>query len=313
MRYQKLGSTDITVPRLSLGCVTFGREIDSRDSFAIMDYAYEKGINFFDTAESYGDGASETAIGEWFSSRGCRSRIAIASKVTPPYSPERIAENCDSSLTRLKVSHIDVYQLHKFDDSVLRDESLRVLEELIHKGKVRYIGVSNFTQSEISQCRMLQDELKGCKFSSIQNNYNFAVRDFDQNFLDFCEKEGIGTMSYSPLGAGFLTGKYDNEMPKGTRFDIKPGHRDVYFNDEGWQARQRLQSMSASTGIDVVKLALAWVFRTLRINTTLIGARSISHIDQALDALETDNQEAMEMLDLRSRGVRVIKPRNDSV
>jgi len=208
MTYRNLGYSDLRISRISMGCVTFGREIGELESNAIMDRAVNYGINFFDTAEAYCDGESERLIGAWIKERKCRSKIQIGSKISPPYTPERIDQSCTESLRRLQISEIDIYQLHEFHETALREESLLALDKLVETGKIRYVGVSNFSMEQLNSVLDLQKKLNLKRICSIQNNHNLAVMDFNTELLKFCVDEDLGAISFSPLGAGFLTGKY---------------------------------------------------------------------------------------------------------
>jgi aryl-alcohol dehydrogenase-like predicted oxidoreductase len=284
MTYRNLGYSDLQISRISMGCVTFGREIGDLESNAIMDRAVNHGINFFDTAEAYSDGESERIIGAWIKERKCRSKIQIGSKISPPYTPERINQSCMDSLRRMQISEIDLYQLHEFHETALREESLLALDKLVETGKIRYVGVSNFSMEQLNSVLDIQKKLKLKQICSIQNNHNLAVMDFNADLLKFCVDESVGTISFSPLGAGFLTGKYKNRIPDGARFDIKPGHQNVYFNDDGFRALENLELLAAESGRSMIELALAWVLKNKELTTTLVGARNISHLDQALAA-----------------------------
>ena len=282
MKYNKLGNSNMKVSRLSLGCVTFGREIGSRDSYRIMDHAVDCGMNYFDTAEAYGNGSSEIVIGSWLKERKFRSQLYIGTKLLPPYTPEKIFSSCDKSLKRLGTDVIDLYQLHSFHESALLSESLEALEELIQKGKIRYLGISNFTENQLKSFLAMQKKLHLTQIISIQNNHNLAIGNLNKELLDYCGEAGIGSISFSPLAAGFLTGKYKTKIPPGSRFDIQPGHQELYFNDAGRKALEKIESEAAETGKSMIEIALSWVLKNPKITTTLIGGRKVQHIEQAL-------------------------------
>jgi 1-deoxyxylulose-5-phosphate synthase len=248
---------------IGLGCVTFGREINADDAFAIMDYAYSKGIHHFDTAAAYGGGASEKIIGRWLSSRR-PSNITIATKILPPFTEEAI----HASLKRL--SKIDILYLHRWDD--------KIPAELFEYGIP--IGASNFTV----------EQLQNFPFQFIQNNHNLAVSDLTDDLRQHCTKNNITIVTYSPLGAGFLTGKHLHGVQPGSRFDIMPGHQQVYFNEQAQQRLKKLQEVSARTGHSMVHLALAWALHQKDVSTVLIGGRTTAHLDQALKALELNDE-----------------------
>ncbi len=286
MTFNKMGNSDLEISRLSLGCVTFGREIDRKESYTIMDHALSRGMNFFDTAEVYGEGASEQVVGSWLKERKKRSKVYLGTKLLPPYNPERIIKSCDESLRRLQATEIDLYQLHSFHETALHPDVLHTFENLINDGKIRYLGVSNFSSEQLQEFLGVRKKHKLSSICSIQNNHNLAIRNLNKNLLKFCRQEGIGSISFSPLGAGFLTGKYKNRIPEGARFDIQPGHQDIYFNNSGMRTLEELESAAAETGKSMVELALAWVLKNPDLTTTLVGGRNISQIDQAFNAME---------------------------
>ncbi|MCK5735782.1 MAG: aldo/keto reductase, partial [Spirochaetaceae bacterium] len=251
----------------------------------IMDYALDKGMCFFDTAEAYGKGESERVIGGWLKDRGNRSKITIGSKCLPPYSAKKIIQSCEDSLKRLKISEIDLFQFHSFDSTALEEEAVLAMEKLIQMGRIRYTGVSNFNIKQLEEYLAIQERLNQNNLCSIQNNHNLAIQNLNNEMMEFCRKKHIGTISYSPLAAGFLTGKYKSSIPVGARFDLQPGHKDVYFNNDSFKALEKLEVLSEETGKTNVDIALKWVLKNPDITTTLVGGRKISHIEQALQAL----------------------------
>lgn len=254
-------------PKIGLGCVTFGREIDEAASYALLDHAFEHGVAHFDTAAAYGGGASETILGKWLASRKPEG-ITIATKILPPY--DRI--DLTPSLKRLGVEQIDLLYLHQWHDTALKADA--TLEKL----PVRRFGASNIT---LDQLRAL-----GPRFSVIQNNHNLAVRDVTDELRDYCAANGISIVTYSPLGAGFLTGKHQNGVQAGSRFEIVPGHQQVYFNDTAYQCLARLEAVAKRTGHSRAHLALAWALHQPGIDTVLVGGRTPAHLDQAFAALD---------------------------
>ncbi|MEX1230848.1 MAG: aldo/keto reductase [Planctomycetaceae bacterium] len=286
MQYRQLGQTDLKVSAIGMGCVTFGREIDRDTSFGVLDHALEQGITLYDTAEIYSKGTSEAVLGDWIDSRKSRDKIVLATKVYGKLTNERVTSSCDESLMRLKTDRIDLFQLHNWDAATPLDETVGALESLVKQGKVRYIGVSNWQTWQLAKSLIRAAKQAGIRFESIQPPYNLVQREIEADLLPLCLDQQVGVLSYSPLGAGFLTGKYTRggEVPKGTRFDIIPGHQPIYFTEPGWRVVEGLQKASHETGRSMIDLSLAWVLGRLGITTMLVGARSPSHIDQALAA-----------------------------
>lgn len=288
MEVRQLGKSDLQVSSIGLGSVTFGREIDAQTAYSIIDYALEREINLIDTAEIYSAGGSETVLGEWLSRGSNRQKVVLATKVAPPLGGERILQVAEDSLRRLRTDVIDLYQIHAYDGSTQLEETLEALSRLVEQGKVRYIGCSNTDAWQL--CKALwKAEMNGwAPMVSVQPNYNLAIRDIEAELLPFCADQNIGVISYSPLGAGFLTGKYHKTWtaPEGTRFDVMPDHWDIYENDLSMRRMEGLRAVSAETGISMVQLALAWAIGQPGITTVLIGCRKLSHVDQAFEAEE---------------------------
>jgi 1-deoxyxylulose-5-phosphate synthase len=286
MEYRQLGRTDLKVSSIGLGAVTFSREIDETTAFTIMDYAVERGINLIDTAEAYNKGGSETVVGAWLKARGQRDKVILATKLIPPLTTERIPVAVEASLRRLQTDVIDLYQIHAFDKNTPLDESLEALGRLVQAGKVRYLGCSNFAAWQLCKALWRADVQGLPRLESVQPNYNLAIRDIEAELLPLCADQEIGVISYSPLGAGFLTGKYSKSWtaPQGTRFDIIPDHWAVYENATSMQRMENLRTKAQETGISMVQLAMAWVLGQPGITSTLIGCRNTTQVDQAFDA-----------------------------
>lgn len=281
---------NIDTSNIGLGCVTFGREINEQASFELLDYALAGGITAFDTAAAYALGASETIIGNWLTSR--RPDLAglrIATKFQPPFTPERVSEVVAGSLSRLGVATLDLLYLHRWDETALSVDFLTALDREVSAARVKTLGVSNFHRNELEQALALQDRYGLKRFSVLQNNFNYAVRDVDSEYRTFCESQEIDVVTYSPLGAGFLTGKHRNGVAPGSRFDLIPGHQDVYFQKESQDRLSRLESLARESGHSPSHLALSWAMHQPGIQTVLIGARTTAHIEQAIAAREFDS------------------------
>lgn len=279
----------LPVSRIGLGCVTFGREIGEPAAMEILDHAAEQGVTLLDTAAAYGQGASESIIGRWVASRRpAPGSLTIATKILPPYTPERIAEAIGASMERLQVATIDLLYLHNWDPTAEEPAALAALDELVRAGSVRALGVSNYTQRQLETALCLQQERGWTRFSVVQNNHNLAVSDVSPAFRDFCAAQDVSIITYSPLGAGFLTGKHRKGVPAGSRFDLVPGHQDVYFHERAWQQLSLLESVAARTGHAQAHLALAWAL-SQPVASTLVGGRTTAHLEQALAALAFDD------------------------
>ncbi len=309
-----LGKSGLQVSRIGLGCVTFGREIDEQDSFRIMDYALERGITLFDTAEAYGGGeardyrrkvlgvddvrevsaeahSSEKIVGRWLRARGVRNQIVLQTKITTHFTASHIAQAVEDSLERLQTETIDIYMFHSFDADTPLEESLTAMTEALRRGKVHAIGCSNFTADQLRSALEVSRRLGLQRLEAVQPNYSLVARDIEQDLLPLCRKEQVAAVTYSPLGAGFLSGKYTADrhaFPKGSRFHVIPAHADVYFSERNFRVVEQLRNKSEVTGLPMVRLAMAWVLRNPDVTSALVGARTTAHLDNALMALEMD-------------------------
>jgi len=289
MEYGKLGHSDLSVSKIGMGCVTFGREVDHQTSLSILDHAFENGITLFDTAEAYGQGASESVLGDWMSSRGVRDQIVLATKVTGTLTRERIISSADASLKRLQTDRVDLFQTHIWDESTPLEETLSALTQLVDQGKVRSIGCSNYSSEQLSAALALSADTGLSRMAAVQPPYNLVQRDIEADLLPLCSSESIGVVSYSPLAAGFLTGKYraGQAVPQGSRFDVIPGHQDIYFTGRGYQILEQLDEDSRKAGRSHVQLALSWVLKQPGITSVLVGARNEGQVNQALAACDS--------------------------
>jgi 1-deoxyxylulose-5-phosphate synthase len=256
--------------RIGLGCVTFGREIDEAASFALLDHALALGVKHFDTAAAYGGGASESILGKWLASRKPEG-ITVATKILPPY--DRI--DITPSLNRLGVEQIDLLYLHQWHETALQ------VGPLLGRLAVKQFGASNFTLEQLQAAEPL--------FRVVQNNHNLAVSDVSDAFRAHCAANGISIVTYSPLGAGFLTGKHQDGVQPGSRFEVVPGHQNIYFHDSAYQLLAKLETVAKRTGHSQAHLALAWALHQPGIDTVLVGGRTPAHLDQAFVALEFDD------------------------
>lgn len=308
MDRRELGRTGVEVSRIGLGCATFGREIDQSASFALMDYAVSHGISLFDTAEAYGGGqareyrrtqlqvddtrevsgeynSSEKIIGRWLRANSMRDEIFLVSKVTTNFSREHVREALLASLERLQTDRLDLYLFHSFDRNTPLDQALEAMDEVKRSGLTRFIGCSNFSGAQTREALALS----GPRLDAVEAVCNLANCEAEEDLLPFCAQENLGFLAYSPLAAGFLTGKYSGDrtaLPAGSRFHVIPGHADVYFNEKSFGALARLQAMEHETGISGVRLAIAWVLAHPEVSSVLCGARTISHLENALAAMQ---------------------------
>ena len=314
MTIRTLGSTGLKVGRIGLGCTTFGREIDEATSFAIMDHALANGITLFDTAEAYGGAeakeyrknylglqddrevtdeahSSEKIVGRWLASRKCRDQITLCTKVTTNHSLEHVSQALDASLGRLQTDCVDIYMYHSFDAATPVDDRVAALDQVVRSGKARHAACSNYDAEQLRESLQTATRLGMCPFEVIEPNYNLLVRDIESATLPLCQENGIGVMSYSPLGAGFLTGKYTpdrNAFPERTRFHVIPGHADIYFSEKNFAIVDQLHVFAERVGVPALRLAIGWVLKNPAVDIVLVGARSTTHLDNAIAAEAMD-------------------------
>lgn len=301
MEQRSLGRSGLRVSAIGIGGATFGREIDGQTTFAVLDRALERGITLIDTAEAYGAGRSEELIGRWLAERGVRHQITLATKVSGTLTAERVRSSCEASLRRLGVEHVDLFQLHRWDPETPLEETLGAMDELVRAGKTRAIGCSNYAAWQLTKALWRQDVGGLVRFESTQPVYNLADRRVEQELLPLCADQGLGVITYSPLGAGFLTGKYrrGGGVPEGTRFDIVPAHQEIYFTEARFRVMEGLRALAEGAGVPMAHLALAWVLGRPGLTSVLVGARSPAHIDQAIAAsagLPPDLRAALDAL-----------------
>ncbi len=286
MDYRTLGRTGLRVSSIGLGCVTFGREIEAAASFAVLDRALELGVTLLDTAEAYAGGRSEEIVGEWLAQRGVRDEIVLATKVRPPLGRPRVLESAEASLRRLRTDTVDLFLLHSWDTSAPLDETLEALDKLVRQGKARAVGCSNVAAWQLCKALWRQDVRGWSRLEVVQENYNLVVRDIERELTPLCADQEVGIITYSPLGGGFLTGKYSRRdaAPAGTRFDVVPGMQPIYLHEAGFRILAGLAGKAAALGTTAPLLALAWAMTHPDITSVLIGARSPEQVDQALKA-----------------------------
>jgi len=332
MKYHKLGRTDLDVSLIGLGTMTWGRQNSEAEGFKQMDYALGQGVNFFDTAEMYAIppsaktyGTTETIIGNWFASRKNRDSVILASKIAGPglgwirsgqnqIDRKNIIQAVESSLKRLQTDYIDLYQLHwpnrgsyhfgqiwdyapDFDAQAIEDnflEVLRTMAELIGAGKIRHIGLSNETAWGTAKWLQLAEQHNLPRMASIQNEYSLLCRHFEPDLSELSLHEKCGLLAWSPLTRGMLSGKYlDGKFPKGRRLSIetRQEHRARPQTDAAIQA---YIALAKQHGLDVCKMALAFVNSRPFTTSTLIGATNMNQLKMNIDSVHLElSQEVL--------------------
>lgn len=309
MNYRYLGRTGLKVSELCLGAMTFGRETEEDDSYALMDRFVEAGGNFIDTANVYSRGVSETIVGRWLKEKR-REDYVIATKVRFPMgdgpndqglSRKHILASVEESLRRLQTDYIDLYQIHGWDPGPAMEEILSTLHKLVRSGKVRYIGASNLTGWQLQKFMDLSKQVGWEGFVSLQPLYNLLDRSIEWELLPVCQNEGIGVIPWSPLRGGWLSGKYHRGMdgpPSGSR--VKKAEEEgwgeawsIYNTEHTWSVIDELFAVAEEADKTPAQVALNWVLNRPGITAPIIGVRKMSHLEDNLGAAEftlTDDQ-----------------------
>jgi aryl-alcohol dehydrogenase (NADP+) len=305
MQHLRLGRTGLNVSRICLGTMTFGYQVDEDDSRAILDHAANAGVTFLDTADVYplgGDlstaGRTEEILGRWL--EGKRDQYVVATKCFGPMgtrpwdmgnSRRHILDAVEASLRRLQTDFIDLYQLHFDDPGVPLDETLGALDDLVHSGKVRYIGCSNYLAYRVARAIGRSEVLGLARFESVQPRYNLLFREFERELFPLCLDEGVGVIPYNPIAGGMLSGKHDRGKPpeEGTRFTLGNAARtyqDRYWHDNVFDTVDELVRIADGAGIPLPTLAVAWVLRHPAITAPIVGASRPEQLDATLGAVD---------------------------
>lgn len=310
MNYRRLGRTGLKVSELCLGTMQWGWTTDEASGHEVMDAFMEAGGNFIDTADVYTTwardnpgGVSEEIIGRWMKARGNRNDVVLATKVRgrmwegpngEGLSRAHIMRACEDSLRRLQVETIDLYQTHAFDSETPIEETLDALDTLVRQGKVRYIGCSNYPAWRLMESLWASDREGVARYNSLQPHYNLLHRDeYERELRAVCVEFGIGVIPYSPLAAGFLTGKYTRANVPGS--ERLSNIRERYFNDRGWNALDTVRAVADETNAPPTAVALAWLLAQPGMTAPIIGANSVEQLQASLAAV--DLKLAPEQLD----------------
>ena len=297
MEYRVLGRTGARVSSLCLGCMNFGWGTESKDSIPVLHRALEAGVNFWDTANVYGRGASETIVGEAL--KGHRDEVFLATKVHGKMgdgpndwgnSRFNIVRGLEASLKRLGVDHVDLYQIHRPQSEVPVDETLGALDDLIRAGKVRYIGTSTFAAYQLVESLWVSEKLGLNRFVTEQPPYNLLDRRIERELLPVARTYGFGVIPWSPLAGGMLTGKYrkDAPSPEGSRFANGKFRQGKDVSDATWRVIEGVRALSEEKGVPMDAFALAWVLHQPGITSPIIGPRNLEQFEQNLKALEVE-------------------------
>jgi aryl-alcohol dehydrogenase-like predicted oxidoreductase len=294
MKYKVLGKTGVLVSELCFGTMSFGSEADEAESTRMFQRCREVGINFFDCSNNYGEGRAEEILGKLISH--CRDNVVITSKVSQRVgkdmnalgsSRRHIMLAVEQSLSRLKTDRIDIYFIHHFDPLTDIAESLRALDDLVRQGKVLYLGVSNWAAWQIAKALGISERNSLARFECIEPMYNLLKRQAEVEILPLAQSEKLGVITYSPLAAGLLTGKYSTDtQPSLGRIVEKGQYSKRYSSALYYEIAERFTHFAQELGVNPIVLAISWVQSHPAITAPIIGARNVTQLEGSLAATE---------------------------
>jgi 1-deoxyxylulose-5-phosphate synthase len=305
MNNRRLGRTGLKVSEICLGTMTFGHQCDERTSFAILDRAAERGVNFLDTADVYPvppspetAGRTEEIVGAWLHGRRDRFVLATKCRMRVGHGPNdeglsrrHILKAVEDSLRRLRTDYIDLYQSHSPDLETPPEETLRAFDDLVRHGKVRYVGCSNYPAWQLALALGISERLGLARLDCVQPRYNLLYREIEAELLPLCRDQGVGVIVYNPLAGGFLSGKYRTleEPPPGTRFTLgKTGdlYRERYWQQAQLEAVEHLRRHFEKRGKALATVAVAWVLAQPGVTAAIVGASRPEQLDATLAATD---------------------------
>jgi aryl-alcohol dehydrogenase-like predicted oxidoreductase len=296
MIYRTLGKTGIQVSNICFGAMSFGGIADEETSFAMFNRCREAGINFFDCADVYAGGRSEEILGKCIA--GIRDELVITSKFCLPMgsgvnskgmSRRHMMLSVENSLKRLNTDRLDVYFVHHFDSTTAMEETIRGLDDLQQQGKILYPAVSNWAAWQIAKALGISNKEALARFECIQPMYNLVKRQAEVEILPLAQSEQIGVISYSPLAAGLLSGKYNQSVkPEQGRFIDHQGTQDRYADQINYDVADRFNKFATEYGAHPASLAIAWVMANPAITAPIIGARNMEQLKPLLAALDVN-------------------------
>lgn len=302
MQYVNLGRSGLKVSRICLGMMTYGSSkwrdwvLDEDQARPFVKRALDAGINFFDTADMYSNGASEEVLGRAIRDFARREEVVIATKVYFPMGPGpnqrglsrvHILRSIEGSLRRLGTDYVDLYQIHRYDPETPLEETLEALHDVVKSGKARYIGASSMYAWQFARALYLADIHGWTRFISMQNHYNLVYREEEREMMPLCRAEGIGVIPWSPLARGFLSGnRARQEWGETTRARTDDFAHRMYYQETDFEIVERVIELARRLGVAPAQVALAWLLRQPGVTAPIIGASQMHHLDQAIAALE---------------------------
>ncbi len=293
MDYRRMGRTGLKVSEICLGTMTFGHGADQGETNNIVSACLDAGVNFFDTANAYNGGVSETMLGKALGDR--RRQTVIASKVFNPMGPgpndsgmsrSHIMQAVEDSLRRLGTDYLDLYYIHHVDVQTPLEEAMRALDDLVRQGKVRYVGCSNFEAWRLMETVLISELRNLTRMECYQPQYSLVVRDIEQEIVPVCELKGFGVVVWSPLAGGYLAGKYrpNAKAPTGTRAAEGWAFPQRYFHPQAEEILTTLLDVSTELGRSPAQVALRWVLDQSFITSAIVGARNAAQVGDTLQA-----------------------------
>ena len=298
METTRLGSTGLKVSRLCLGCMSYGQRserwpwvLNEEQSRPFIQRALEAGINFFDTANVYSNGMSETVLGNALRDFASRDEVVIATKVFFPMgkapndrglSRKHIMSAIDASLKRLGTDYVDLYQIHRWDYETPIEETMEALHDLVRAGKVRYIGASAMYAWQFAKAQYTADLHGWTRFVSMQNHYNLIYREDERELLPFCLDQGVGVIPFSPLARGVLARKPTEEENDTLRYQTDSLAKSRYSQDDNLETVARVSEVAQARGVSMAQVALAWMQSKPYMTAPIVGANKLPHLEDAL-------------------------------
>ncbi len=300
MKYVNLGATGLRVSRVCLGMMSFGNNsdrdwvLDEEAAEPIVRAAAEGGVNFYDTADVYSAGASETATGRLLGKLFTREEVVVATKVHGPTMPgqngrglsrKHIMASIDASLDRLDMDYVDLYQIHRWDPRTPIEETMSALHDVVRAGKARYIGASSMFAWQFAKAQHTAAQHDWTRFVSMQDYYNLVYREEEREMIPLCIDQGVGIIPWSPLARGLLAGTRTRDGGRHTVRASSDAFGDSLFNDPSdFDVADRVAEVAAARGVPPAQVALAWLLHRPGVTAPIVGATKVAHVEDALAA-----------------------------
>jgi aryl-alcohol dehydrogenase-like predicted oxidoreductase len=308
MDYRRLGSSGMRVSRLCLGCMSYGGTkerpwaLEEAESDIFFRRSIEAGINFFDTADTYGTGASEEITGRMLKRFAKRHEVVLATKVYNPMGPgpndrglsrKHIMEGIDASLRRLGVDYVDLYQIHRFDPNTPVEETMAALHDVVRAGKALYIGASSMYAWQFAKLQHAAERNGFTRFVAMQNHYNLVYREEEREMIPLCTDQGIGLIPWSPIARGFLAGnRRRQDWGETTRSKTDPIAQRLYYTDDDFAVVDAVAGVAKARGVSMARVAYAWILAKPAVTAPIIGVTKPEQLEDALAATELVLTEA---------------------